>query len=65
MASHVCSNEIIVIAYCILRTMSTFSRAASKLLSGISWHTNVILGLQDVQDPTLDVHAITFSHRDN
>jgi hypothetical protein len=41
--------------------MSNFCRAASKLLCEISWHTNVILGPQDLQDRELDVRALTFS----
>jgi hypothetical protein len=51
--------------YFIIAPMSNFCRAASKLLSEISWHTNIILGPQDLQDRDLDVRALTFSHRDN
>jgi len=46
-------------------TMSNFCRAASKLLAEISWHTNVVLGPQDLQDPDLYVRALSFSCHGN
>lgn len=41
--------------------MTTFDRNESKLLSEISWYTNLILGPENVQDPDIQVSSFTFS----
>jgi hypothetical protein len=37
--------------------MATFNRTDSRLLSEISWHTNLILGPEDLQDADFQVHS--------
>ena len=41
--------------------MATFNRTDSRLLSELSWHTNLILGLEDLQDTDFQVHSLFFS----
>lgn len=41
--------------------MATFNRTDSRLLSEISWHTNLILGPEDLQDADFQACSLDFT----